>query len=763
MHGVVEGGEARAGRAMEWFGRQVGDPVAAAGGRLASALFLLCGALVAASAGLPLPSRTNVGALLGVGAAAMAVGLVLWLLPWDRWRPSASLFAIVPPALVLIGLHNWATGADGFRYGLFFLVLFAWVGLSHPPGTSVRVVPLLVVAYVAPMVWLPHVSPSSFASIAYAGPICVLVGETTAAVAARLRRAEAAHRASEARWRSLVLNASDLILVLGPDGVVEYATPAVVRLFGYDEAATAGMQVLDIVHPDDLDFAVERLGRSLDHEGPGEHIELRVRRADGTYTWVESIGTNLLDEPSVRGIVCNVRDISDRKEAERVLLHRARHDSLTGLPNRHHLMERALELLDGCDGVALLLLDLDHFKDINDGLGHELGDRVLVEVAHRLAVAIDPEHLVARLGGDEFAVVLPVDGVDVVAVAATLRAAFDRTIEIDGMSLHVGASIGVAVAAGGGAGNDAVTLLLQHADVAMYRAKAAGAGWAVFGSEDEEDRPARLAMVHALRVALEDGSLDVHYQPQRSLADGSIDQVEVLARWTRDGRSVDPSVFIALAEQTGLIGLLTERVLDRSLAQCRRWADVGLLVAVCVNVSARTLRDTAFPAAVAAALERSGVPATDLTLEITESALAEQTDAVVEVLQSLRATGVRLSIDDFGAGYSSMAYLKRLPIDELKIDRAFVTDMLSDTRDQPITRAIIELAHSLGLTVVAEGIESPALEDVLRRLGCDAGQGYGICRPVPAEELTAWLAAARTPPAPHEHIAASPASLRAVR
>jgi EAL domain-containing protein (putative c-di-GMP-specific phosphodiesterase class I) len=283
-------------------------------------------------------------------------------------------------------------------------------------------------------------------------------------------------------------------------------------------------------------------------------------------------------------------------------------------------------------------------------------------------------------------------------------------------------------------------LLLQRADVAMYRAKATGAGVAAFGSEDEQDRPARLALVHDLRVAIESGGLDIHFQPQLDLATGAVEQVEVLARWTRNGDRVPPDVFIPLAEQTGLIRQLTEDVLRQSLAQCRRWSDVGLPVTVSVNIAAPALRDASFPATVAAALATSGVPPTRLTLEITESALAEQTDAVIEVMHALRATGVHLSIDDFGAGYSSMAYLKRLPIDELKIDRAFVVDMLTDGRDQPIARAIIELAHSLGVTVVAEGVESPKLEEILRRLGCDHAQGFGISRPVPADELTTWLA-----------------------
>ncbi|MEA3054569.1 MAG: hypothetical protein QOD30_1, partial [Actinomycetota bacterium] len=553
MEALVGGrarGERRSERALAWASRRVGDPLAAdVAGRLASVLFLLCGALVVVGAALPLPAASNVPGLLIVGVLAMGVGAVLWVLPWERWSPLASLAIVVPVALLLVDADNWANGFDGYRYGLFFLVLFAWVGLTHPSGTSLRLSPILVIAYGLPLLRTHELTSSAFASLAFAVPIAVLIGETSAAVAGRLRRSEAAHQASEARWRSLVLNASDLILVLAADGVVEYATPAVGRLFGYPEDTTAGMQVLDLIHPDDLDFVVERLALSVASPGAGEHIELRVRRADGSYTWVESIGTNLLDEPTVRGIVCNVRDISDRKESEAVLLHRARHDSLTGLPNRHALLEAAQSLVvSDIEGVALLLLDLDRFKEINDGLGHEVGDRVLVEVAHRFARAVDPPVVVARLGGDEFAVLLPLGEIDLLDVTDALRGALDRSMEIDGMLLHVGASVGIAVAAGGGSGIDDVMLLLQQADTAMYRAKSTGVGVAAFGSEDEQDRPARLALVHDLRLAIESGALDVHFQPQLDLATGSVEQVEVLARWTRNGVAVPPDVFIPLAE-----------------------------------------------------------------------------------------------------------------------------------------------------------------------------------------------------------------------
>ena len=736
------GAEATAGRgwlAKNWIGGKVGEPTSAqAGGRLAAILFVLCGLLVGVTVLLPLPDGGSRFGLIGVGMAAVVTGVVHWLLPWSRWKPSASLWGVVP-AFVLITAHNHFTGDDGYRYGLFFLVVFVWVGLAHPPGTSIRISPGLVTVYILPLWLSAHPSPAALASLAYTAPVSVLLGETTAWVSERLRQSQGALRSSEARWRSLVMNASDLIVVIAADGTVQYATPAVSRLFGYPEAKTVGMQVLDLIHPDDLNFVVERLAVSVEGTKAPELIEFRVARADGSFIWVESIGTNLLDEPSVQGIVCNVRDISDRKKAQDVLVQQARHDPLTGLPNRLALMDAIAERLETPDvAFALLLMDLDRFKEVNDGLGHNTGDRVLVEVASRIRSAVRAGHTVARLGGDEFALVI--HDVDSVAeaglVAAHLRRLLDEPFEVDGMALHLGGSIGIAWSDGAPTN---VTALLQRADVAMYRAKESGLGWALFGPQDEQNRPARLAMVTDLRNALDAGEIEVHYQPQAEAGTGRVFQVEALARWRRNGEMVPPDEFIPLAEHTGLIRPLTVTVLTQALAQCRQWADTGLDISVAVNVSAPSLRDPDLVGLVGASLARAGVPSHQLTLEITEHALAEQTDVVVGVMQRLRALGVRLSIDDFGSGYSSMAYLKRLPIDELKIDRSFITEMLSDSRDRSITKAIIELAHSLELTVVGEGVESPEVEHILAGLACDVVQGYGLCRPLPGPELTHWL------------------------
>jgi diguanylate cyclase (GGDEF)-like protein len=401
--------------------------------------------------------------------------------------------------------------------------------------------------------------------------------------------------------------------------------------------------------------------------------------------------------------------------------------------------------------VALLLMDLDRFKEVNDSLGHEVGDRVLVEVAERLRQAVRTSDIVTRLGGDEFAIIVS-DLADETAagiVAVNLIQVLDGPVEIDGITIPLGASVGIAFAPAHGEDS---TVLLQKADVAMYRAKHQGLGWALYGPGDDQDRLSRLALLADLRGALERGEIVVHYQPQVDLRTGRTHVVEALARWHHPELGmVPPGQFVVLAEQTGLIRPLTDAVLNQSLTQCAKWRAEGIDVGVAVNLSSRSLVDPDLVSSIHAALRAADLPASMLTLEITESAFVDSTTEMVRVMEDLRDLGVRLCIDDFGTGYSTMAYLKNLPVDELKIDRAFVFELESDSRDIAIVRAIIELAHSLGLSVVAEGVESDAAGRMLTALRCDVAQGYGLCRPAPASQITGWLASRDTdqPVAPY--------------
>jgi diguanylate cyclase (GGDEF)-like protein len=416
-------------------------------------------------------------------------------------------------------------------------------------------------------------------------------------------------------------------------------------------------------------------------------------------------------------------------------------DELTGLANRRALFERLRRGIAAHDELALLLIDLDGFKEVNDSLGHNAGDLLLREIGPRLRDELRDSDMLARLGGDEFGVVLEGAGVDdALAVAARIRNALERPIDVEGLALMVDASIGVATFPLHG--NDAEALM-QYADVAMYHAKAARTGCEVYTPERDASSRDRLALLGRLRHAIDADELLLHYQPKAELSGGDVVAVEALVRWQHPERGLlGPGEFLPVAEQTALMRPLTLRVLDAALADCRRWLDSGRTLGVAVNLAVANLIDRGFPAEVAAALDRHGVPAELLQLEITENVVMADPTRALEVLDALRELGVGLSLDDFGTGHSSLAYLLRLAVDEIKIDRSFVAEMVEDPGAAAIVRHTIDLARSLQLRVVAEGAEDEETWTALERAGCDLGQGYFLSRPVPAAELEAWLPAA---------------------
>ncbi len=421
----------------------------------------------------------------------------------------------------------------------------------------------------------------------------------------------------------------------------------------------------------------------------------------------------------------------------------ALHDGLTGLPNRTLLGERgAAALAAGGEAdrtAALMLIDLDRFKEINDTLGHAHGDAVLQAVATRLRDAVRATDTVARLGGDEFAVLLPaVDGAEAaLELAARAQAALEGSIEVDGVFLDVDASIGIALADGATTDVDG---LLQNADIAMYVAKERGLGVCVYDDALNDHSPERLGLLGDLRRAIDAGELVLHFQPKVTLPGSAVAGVEALVRWHHPERGmIPPASFIPLAERTPLIRPLTRYVLGAALEQCARWRADGRELAVAVNISARNLLDERFLDDVTELLARWQVPAACLELELTESAIMADPDRAQEILTRLAELGITLSIDDFGAGYTSLAHLKGLPEHALKIDRSFVAEMTTDHRDADIVRSIVELGHNLGLATVAEGIEDQATWDRLSDLGCDVGQGYFVSRPLPADQLERWL------------------------
>ena len=414
-------------------------------------------------------------------------------------------------------------------------------------------------------------------------------------------------------------------------------------------------------------------------------------------------------------------------------------DDLTGLPNRRAFTAHVGGQL-ALPGVehALLLLDLDKFKEVNDTLGHHVGDQLLVQVGRRLSEQLREDDVLARLGGDEFAVLLSgVDREQAVTVAVALRKALGGTFPLAGLSLRTDASIGIALAPEHGAD---LGLLLRRADIAMYKAKSARDGHRVYTDSDDIGGDERLRTQQELRTALEERQLVVHYQPKLDLRTRQVHGVEALVRWDHPTRGLlYPDSFLALAEDAGLMRPMTELVLELALDQAAAWLEQGRPLSVAVNLSASSLVDTDLPEHVVALLAARRLPSSALQLEITEEFLMADRDRARAILHRLRDLGVRISVDDFGTGYSSLAYLRELPLDELKLDRSFVFPMADDARAAALVVSTISLAHSLGLRMVAEGVESAAALAELTRHGCDEAQGYHLSRPVPAAELDHWL------------------------
>ena len=441
--------------------------------------------------------------------------------------------------------------------------------------------------------------------------------------------------------------------------------------------------------------------------------------------------------------------VSATRDARRLLVQAAEHerqalhDPVTDLPNRllfHDRTHQAIAHAQRHGGeVAVLLLDLDRFKDVNDTLGHHNGDLLLHLVGARLRRELRKGDTVARLGGDEFAVLLPESGGPEHAreVAERLRAALDERLELEGIGLEVEASTGIALFPDHGADPDT---LLQRADIAMYAAKEGHTGIELYHTSDDGSSRERLALVAELREAIGAGQIVVHFQPKADLSSGRVAGVEALVRWQHPDRGLlYPDGFIPLAEHTGLMRPLTSHVLQVALRQCRRWRDEGLELSVAVNLSTRNLLDLSLPAEVARRLAEHGVPAAALELEITETTIMADPVRAKAVLDRLAELGVQLAIDDFGTGYSSLAWLRDLPVTTLKIDKSFVMNMGEREQDSVIVRSSVQLGRNLGLRVVAEGVEGAAAWQQLVALGCDQAQGFFLSRPQAAGPLTGWL------------------------
>ena len=478
-------------------------------------------------------------------------------------------------------------------------------------------------------------------------------------------------------------------------------------------------------------------------EGRPFEAEVTARRGGGAEFELDLQLVPVEDGGQLTHWVAFLRDVTQTKHQVTSLRHQAMHDALTGLPNRTMLFEKLERVIEesraGGLKLALMLMDLDRFKEVNDTFGHQFGDALLKQVSFRLQNQLRGDDFAARLGGDEFAVVLPhvADSTSAATTARRILGTLEQPFVIDGQVLEVGGSIGIALFPEHG--GDARTLL-RRADVAMYAAKQKQSGFS-FHEEDQESRtPDQLALVVELRGAVERGELVAHYQPKLHMRSGLMTRAEVLVRWNHPQRGhLGPSHFIPLAERTGLIRGVTDWLLDHTVGQCRVWQDAGAPIHIAVNVSARSLLDQELPGKVQDALDRWGVEPRFLKIEITESSIMADPAHALAILSMLQSMGVRLSVDDFGTGYSSLTHLRELPIDEIKIDKSFVIGMRTSDADAAIVRTVIDLAHNLGKQVCAEGVEDPETWQLLKSLGCDLAQGYWIARPMGANDLMEWL------------------------
>jgi diguanylate cyclase (GGDEF)-like protein/PAS domain S-box-containing protein len=704
-------------------------------GRLAAALFVASGLITSTTPLVPAAADLNKSGVAALSVVCVLVGIVTWRLPWQRWPHHTTLW-LVPVTLALIAGFNAMAGADTYRYSLFFVVSAMWIGATQPSGTCLRFSPVLAAAYLGPLLLGEHPVWARVSAL-YAVPVCVAAGETLGWVTSQLARAHLALRRNEERFRALVQNASDVVLVTDAGGAIVYVSPAVEHVMGRSVSETIATHGLDMLHPDDRQRAAQALAELVSRPGGSTSMELRSRHTDGTWRWLETRATNLLHQPGVAGVVLNYRDVTERRELEQRLVHQASHDALSGLPNRVLLLERigdALARRVDAGRIAVLFVDLDNFKVVNDSLGHAAGDQLIVAVAERLQACVRPGDTVARLGGDEFTLLLDgIDGAcDAIGVAEQVQQQLAAPFVLSGQEVFAMGSIGIVLST---LEHDSPDVLLREADVAMYRAKSNGkGGWALYAPDMGAAAHARLELETALRLAVKRGELRVHYQPIVDLETGRVNEVEALVRWQHPERGlVEPAAFIPLAEETGLIVPIGSWVLEMACRQMQTWHSSRPTqppLTLSVNVSARQLRDPGLANTIADMLRQTGLAPTSLKLELTESVLMQDADAAR--LRSLTALGISLAIDDFGTGYSSLAYLSRMPIDTLKIDQSFVA-RLGQPEGDAVVRTIVALGHSLNMTVTAEGIERPDQAARLRRLGCDQGQGFSFAHPQPAE------------------------------
>ncbi len=584
----------------------------------------------------------------------------------------------------------------------------------------------------------------------------------------RNRRATAARFAaerarSEAHFRSLVQNSADVISVLDQEGTVRYSSPAVKRVLGYSPEDRIGKSTFTLLHPDDRPTAQNALAKVLAGPGATTRLELRASHVDGSFRWIEVSAVNLLDDPNVGGVVLNYRDVTERRHLQEQLRHQALHDPLTQLANRalfKNLVEHALASVDRHQRqVAVLYIDLDGFKQVNDTLGHEAGDQLLIAVAERLRFSLRGGDAAARLGGDEFAVLLDQADESIAnLVAERILGVLRKPVLAGGQEVRVDASLGITLS---GLARRDPGELLNEADLAMYVAKSEGKGRIVLYRPGLEARVKR-GLTHAsdFERALERQEFTLHYQPIVSLADGRVTGVEALVRWRNPDEDslLPPAEFLPLAEEIGFMIPLGRWVMREACHQVGMWqtafpSDPPLVLSV--NLSAGQFHDAGLVDDIVAVLGSSGLPASSLVLEVTESVLMKYGRLAAGKLGELRKLGVRLAIDNFGGNHSALSYLRELPVDIVKIDRSNVLSLGASGSDRELMQGIVALALKLNLLTVAEGVELDGQYTRLDAMGCELGQGYFFSRPQVPAVIEAVLRAVATGGDPRITLAAA--------
>jgi diguanylate cyclase (GGDEF)-like protein/PAS domain S-box-containing protein len=701
-------------------------------------------------------------ALLSAATVVMLISLSYVASPWVA-VPRAALWPLLPAALLAAFLVFRAPRIG--RNALPLLAAGAVALVTPEPYVTQQVASSLFLPAIFAMLvaddWM--VGAALFTTIAlfaarggvsspYLRPdqlVLAMLAATVLIAAHRLRLQLYSQLAmSERRTHAIAAATDDVVLILRreDDGrlVPSFVGETSQRVLGRAPGALGQSSIEDLVHPDDRAHVARLLEGVLAVDAEPVAVEFRAVHADGEPRWINARVSNLLRDPDVEGVLVAMRDVTDvrrvQQELERRLAHQALHDPLTGLANRRLLLDEATvrlhALREGGAPFCLLFCDLDRFKVVNDSLGHEVGDRLLADVGSRLMTTLRPTDLGSRFGGDEFVVLLPATTADAAyAIACRVVAAFRAPFDVLDQKLHVQVSVGVVAAR---ADHENAESILRDADVAMYRAKDAGRDRAeVF----EPEMGARVSRRHelevALRTAIEEKKLTLHYQPKYRLRDGGIDGFEALLRWQDPLRgSIGPNEFVPLAEETGLVVPLGLYVVEEACRWLQRFREhTGQKnTHMAINLSGRQLMDPRVVEDIAAAIAASGVDPSGVELEITESVAMANAANTIETLRQLRALGPSIAVDDFGTGYSSLAYLRKLPVDTLKIDRAFVAGLGNDPEDEKIVQFLVALAKTLGLHTVAEGIETPAQLEVLAELGCEAAQGFLLGRPIPGDE-----------------------------